>query len=175
MSCSVAIGIPTERRWRTTPLIRASRAIASKRSPSSRTLSRGLAANRCHNGRGGSGSVGRSSSRTNTTNWGGLPIERRTLETSHHSQRKGNSSTPAPLGAKSRAPPGRADRRPGRPPHQMGRMPLYDLRNLEMLVHVLAQPRRPVLAADMVVVGHAREEVMGARGDVATVGPLLPL
>src|SRR5438034_10456405 len=57
----------------------------------------------------------------------------------------------------------------------MGRMPLNDLRNFEMLVHVLAQPRRPVLAADMVVVGHAREEVMGARGDVATVGPLLPL
>src|SRR5207249_11683552 len=57
----------------------------------------------------------------------------------------------------------------------MGRMPLHDLRNLEMLVHVLAQPRRPVLAADMVVVGHAREEVMRARGDVATVGPLLAL
>src|SRR5258708_58618 len=77
----------TGRRGSTTPLIRGSRAIASNRSPSSVTLRRGRDVKRCHSGRGGSGSVGRSLSRTKMTNSGGLPNERRSLEVSHQRER----------------------------------------------------------------------------------------
>src|SRR5213593_31373 len=150
------MGSPTDRRWRTTPLIRVSRPIASNLSPSSRMLSRCLPAKRCQNGRGGSGSAGRSSSTTNrTNNSGGLPTERRTLEMSHHSQRKGYSSTP--FSGEVYVPS------------------LDDLRDLQALVDVLAEPSRSVHVAHVLVVRNPGEEVMRAGRDVGAVRPLAAL
>src|SRR5258708_4807022 len=85
----------TGRKCRITPLIRGSLMIRSNRSASSLMLSLGRDVNRCHKGGGGSGSAGMSFSRTKITYSGGLPIDRRILEISHHSQRNGKRIIPA--------------------------------------------------------------------------------
>src|ERR1700694_430552 len=146
--------MPTGRRCRTTPLIRGSRAMASNRSPSSLTLRRGRDVNRCHSGRGGSGSAGRSFSSTKMTKAGGAPIDRRTLEISHHRYRNGKRIIPSS--------------------RLRGRGSDY-LRHLEVLVHLLAEPRRAVLLPDVLVIGHAGKEVVAARGNVGVGSPLLAL
>src|SRR5438477_12399602 len=49
--------------------------------------------------------------------------------------------------------------------------PLNDLRDLQVLVHVPVQAVCAVDLTDMLVVRHAGEEVMAARGNVDAVGP----
>src|SRR5260370_3033749 len=52
---------------------------------------------------------------------------------------------------------------------------LHDLCHFEVLVHLLTQASRPVLLADVLVVGHAGEEVVATRRDVGVGRPLLAL
>src|SRR6202521_6375424 len=99
------------------------------------------------------------------TKAGGAPIERLMLEISHHRYRKGKRIMP-PVGY---LPPqsGGGAHFPSRP-----RFSDY-LRHLEVLVHLFAQARRAVLLPHMLVVRHAGEEVMAARGNVGRGCPLL--
>src|ERR1700694_4250995 len=159
--------------------MRGSRAIASNRSPSSLRLRRGLDVNRCHSGRGGSGSAGRSFSRTKMTKAGGAPIERRMLEISHHRYRKGKRimppvGYPPPPGGS--PPPPRGGGGGGGGAHFPSRPRSSDyLRHLEVLVHLFAQARRAVLLPHMLVVRHAGEQVVAARGKVGAGCPILGL
>src|SRR5437868_972310 len=130
--------------------------MASRRSPSSLTLRRGLAVRRCHNGRRGSGSAGRLSSSTNTTYRGGRENHRRRLEMSHHRYRNGSSSNLSP----SRG--------------EVYKL-LDDLRYLQVLVHLSVEPGRAVFPTDVVVIRDAGEQVVRPRRDVGPVRPLLPL
>src|SRR5437016_2945012 len=147
--------MPADRRCRTTPLIRASRAIASKRSPSSLMLSRGRDTKRCHSGGGGSGSAA-----------GSLRARRGRSPAAYRSS--GGCSRQATTGTATDT---------GAPSPSQAKFTGYlnDLRNLQALVYLAAQARRAVLLPDVVVIRNPGEEVVRPRRDRGAIRPLLSL